>query len=86
MRIERERQVEAKRQAAKEEVLRMEAERRAAVMIRPLEFSFRLCLINFYLEFSFRLCEIDFSFELSFRLTFQISDWLQISFRFISDW
>ena len=72
MRIERERQVEAERQAAKEEVLRMEAERRAAVMIRPL-------------EFSFRLCEIDFSFELSFRLTFQISDWLQIAFRFISD-
>ena len=64
----------------------MEAERRAAAMKRPLEFIFRLCPINFSLEFSSRLCRIDFSLEFSFRLTFQISDWLQIAFGFISDW
>ena len=73
MRVERERQVEAERWASKEEAARMEAERRATAMKRPLEFSFRLCLINFFLEFSFKL-------------TFQISYWVQIAFRFISDW
>ena len=86
MRVEGERQVKAKRQATEEAAAWMEAERRAATMKRPLEFSFRLCLIKISLEFSFRLCKIDFSLEFSFRFTFQISDWLQIAFRFISDW
>ena len=64
----------------------MKAERRAAAMECPLKFSFRFCSDNFPLNFSFRLCKMDFSLEFSFRLTFQISDWLQIAFRFISGW
>ena len=86
MRAERERQVETKQQAAKEEVARIEVERRAAAMKRPLEFRFRFFPISPPLEFSFILCKIDFPLEFSFRLTFQISDWLQIDFGFISDW
>ena len=85
MRFERDRQIEAKWQASKEEAARMEAKRQAVAMKRPLEFSFRLCLINFSLEFSFRLCKIEFSLKFSFRMTFQISYWLQIAFRFVSD-
>ena len=64
----------------------MEVERRAAAMKRPLEFSFRFCPFNFSLNFSFKFCKIDFSLKFSFRLTNQISYWLQIAFRFISDW
>ena len=86
MRVERGRQVKAERRAAKEEAAHMEVERRASTMKRPLEFSFRLCLINFSLDFSFIFCKIDFFLGFSFRLTFQISDWLQIAFKFISDW
>ena len=86
MRVKRERQVEAERRAAEEEAARTEAERRSAMMKHPLEFSFRFCTINFSLEFSFRFCNIGFSIKFSFRLTFHISDWLQISFGFISDW
>ena len=86
MRVVGERQVKVERRAAEEEAAWTEAVRRAAVMKHPVEFSFRLCPISFSLEFSFKLCKIDFSLEFSFRLTFQISDWLQIAFRFISDW
>ena len=52
MRADRERQVEAKRRAAKEEATRMESERQAAVMKRLIEFSFRLCKIDLSLDFS----------------------------------
>ena len=86
IRVERERYVEAEQRTTEEEAVRMEAGRRSAAMKRPLEFSFVLCPINFSPEFSFILCEIEFSLEFSFRLTFQILDWLQIAFGFISDW
>ena len=84
--VDRERQVKFRRWAAEEEAAQTEAEIRAAMMKHPLKFSFIFCPIIFSLEFSFRLCKIDFSLEFSFRLTFQISDWLQISFRLVSDW
>ena len=58
----------------------MEAEREATAMKPPLEFSFRLCPINFYLKFSFRLFKVDFSLKFSFIYTFRF----QISFRLIS--
>ena len=73
MRVERERQVMAKRRAAEEETTWMEEERRSAAMKRPLNFSFRLFLIDFSLRFGFRLCKIDFSLEFSFKLTLHIS-------------
>ena len=60
MRVERERQVEAKRRAGEEEAAQMEAERQAATMKLPLKFSLRLCPIKISLKFSFRLCKIDF--------------------------
>ena len=70
MRVERERQVDAKLRATKEAVAWMEAERRFTAIKRLLDFSFIFCPINFSLEFSFRLCKIDLPLEISFRLNF----------------
>ena len=86
MRVKKEREVKSKLQASEEDLARMEAERQAAATKIPLDFSFILCPINFSLYFSFRFFKIDFSLRFNFRLTFQISDCLEIAFRFISDW
>ena len=86
MRVDRERQVEARWRAAEEETAWMEAERRAVGMKRPLKFSFRLCSSYFSLDLSLRVCKTELSLKFSFRLAFQILDWLQIAFRIISDW
>ena len=51
-----------------------------------LKFSFIFFPIIFSIGYSFRFCKIDFCLEFSFWLTFHISDWLQIAFKFISDY
>ena len=67
MRVERERPVKIKRRDTKEQAAQMELERQAAAMKRSLEFTFRICPINFSLMFSLRSCKIDLSCEFGFR-------------------
>ena len=100
MRVKSKRIVEDKRWTTKEEAAQMEAERRATVMktegqnisvelVFQIQIGFRLLSDSFQTgslknckTSDFRLVQIDSS---DFRLDFQITDWLQIGFRIISD-